>query len=127
MASYRSIHSGPQIDTAVTNSTLVGANPVLSGLESALSSVLIGTTQYKINNVKTIAKTGSSGSSDIYTVTFDDGTTITFTVDVAGGTGDYDSLSNRPQINSVTLTQNKTWSDLGLDYLTNTEIENLLT
>lgn len=44
-----------------------------------------------------------------------------------GGTDDYDQLINRPRINSVTLTQNKTWSDLGLDYLTNTEIENLLT
>ena len=31
-----------------------------------------------------------------------------------GGTGDYDELSNRPKINDVTLTGNKTSSDLGL-------------
>ncbi len=31
-----------------------------------------------------------------------------------GGTSDYDQLSNRPQINSTTLTGNKSASDLGL-------------
>ena len=31
-----------------------------------------------------------------------------------GGTSDYDSLTNRPQINSVTLTGNKSFVDLGL-------------
>lgn len=31
-----------------------------------------------------------------------------------GGTSDYDDLDNRPQINSVTLTGNKSASDLGL-------------
>lgn len=31
-----------------------------------------------------------------------------------GGTSDYDQLSNRPQINNVTLTGNKSASDLGL-------------
>ena len=32
-----------------------------------------------------------------------------------GGTSDYTDLSNKPQINSVTLTGNKTTSDLGID------------
>ena len=32
-----------------------------------------------------------------------------------GGTTDYDQLSNRPQINSVTLTGNKSLSDLGIN------------
>ena len=35
-----------------------------------------------------------------------------------GGTSDYDQLTNRPSINSVLLTGNKTFSDLGLvDYI----------
>lgn len=32
-----------------------------------------------------------------------------------GGTSDYSSLTNKPQINSVTLSGNKSWSDLGLN------------
>lgn len=32
-----------------------------------------------------------------------------------GGTSDYDDLDNRPKINSVTLTGNKTASDLSLE------------
>ncbi len=32
-----------------------------------------------------------------------------------GGTSDYTDLSNKPQINSITLTGNKTTSDLGID------------
>lgn len=38
------------------------------------------------------------------------------------GTSDYDALTNRPQINSVTLTGNKSFEDLGLD---TAEIENV--
>ena len=33
---------------------------------------------------------------------------------IGGGTSDYESLSNQPQINSVTLTGNKSLSDLGI-------------
>ena len=33
----------------------------------------------------------------------------------SGGTSDYDQLSNRPQINSVTLSGNKSLSDLGIE------------
>lgn len=33
---------------------------------------------------------------------------------IVSGTSDYDSLTNRPQINSVTLTGNKSFADLGL-------------
>lgn len=44
-----------------------------------------------------------------------------------GGTTDYNALSNKPSIEAVTLVGNKTFSDLGLDSLTNSEIEALLT
>lgn len=40
---------------------------------------------------------------------------------------DYEKLSNRPQIESVTLSGNKTFAALGLECLTNLEIENMLT
>ena len=40
---------------------------------------------------------------------------------------DYDDLTSRPKIEGVTLTGNKTFADLTLEYLTNLEIEALLT
>lgn len=43
-----------------------------------------------------------------------------------GGTTDYDALQNRPKINNVTLTGNKDFGDLGLESLTNSDIEALL-
>ena len=42
-------------------------------------------------------------------------------------TDDYEQLLNKPQINDVTLIGNKTLPDLGVYYLTNMEIEHLLT
>lgn len=42
------------------------------------------------------------------------------------GTYDYNELINKPQIEGVTLTGNKTYPDLNLKYLTNLELENLL-
>ena len=44
----------------------------------------------------------------------------------SGFDGNYDSLTNKPSIEDVTLSGDKTFSDLGLESLTNTEIENLL-
>ena len=38
----------------------------------------------------------------------------------------YDDLSNKPQINSVTLEKNKSFNDLGAKSLTNMEIQNLI-
>lgn len=34
---------------------------------------------------------------------------------IGGGTSDYNKLSNKPQINSITLIGNKTSQDLGLE------------
>lgn len=47
-----------------------------------------------------------------------------------GGTSNYEYLTNKPQINNITLIGNKTSSELKLqdemEALTNTDIENLL-
>lgn len=40
---------------------------------------------------------------------------------------DYDLLQNRPQINSVLLTGNKSLPDIGVNTISNMELEELLT
>lgn len=52
-------------------------------------------------NIKTVNNQSLLGSGNI-------------TIGGSGGTSDYDQLSNRPQINSVTLTGNKSLSDLDI-------------
>lgn len=42
------------------------------------------------------------------------------------GTNDYEKLINKPKINTVVLIGDKSFEELGLNRLTNTEIENLL-
>lgn len=44
-----------------------------------------------------------------------------------GGTTNYEALINKPQIEGVTLTGNKTYEDLNLQKISNSEIENALT
>jgi hypothetical protein len=39
---------------------------------------------------------------------------------------DYNLLTNKPQINSVTLQGDKSFSDLGLESISNIELENIL-
>ena len=60
-------------------------------------------------NIKTINNYSLLGSGNI-------------TIESSGGTANYDELENRPQINSTTLTGNKSLSDLGIqpagNYLT---------
>ena len=43
-----------------------------------------------------------------------------------GGTKDYNRLNNKPQINDVELIGNKSFEDLGVESLTNIEIENII-
>lgn len=43
----------------------------------------------------------------------------------SGGTSDYNDLSNKPQIEGVTLSGNKTFPNLNLNVLTNTEIQDI--
>ena len=42
------------------------------------------------------------------------------------GITSYDKLTDKPQINSVTLEKNKSFNDLGAKSLTNMQIENLI-
>lgn len=44
----------------------------------------------------------------------------------SGGSNDYDALIHKPQINDVTLTGNKTFEELGLRAVTNTEISEII-
>ena len=43
----------------------------------------------------------------------------------SGGTSDYNDLANKPQIEGVTLSGNKTFPNLNLNVLTNTEIQEI--
>lgn len=67
--------------------------------------------------IVSITKTGTSGLVDTYTITYTDNTTSTFEVtngsSGSGGTSNYNELSNKPSINSVELSGNKTLGDLG--------------
>lgn len=82
------------------------------------------------NGIISIEKTGTEGLIDTYTIYFTNGTTTTFTVtngSGGGGTSDYSDLANKPQINDVTLSGNKSLSDLGIqpagNYLTSVSID----
>ncbi|MDR1629595.1 MAG: hypothetical protein LBS36_05210 [Oscillospiraceae bacterium] len=49
------------------------------------------------------------------------------TVTVLGeGTNDYDVLVNKPRINGVTLVGNKTTEEIGIEEISNMELEDLL-
>lgn len=48
------------------------------------------------------------------------------TINIVDGTNNYNSLKNKPQINSVELQGNKTFDDLGMSALTNIDIFNIL-
>ena len=47
-------------------------------------------------------------------------------IELSGGTNDYEKLKNKPQINGVELVQNKSFSDLGMDIISNQELEDML-
>lgn len=42
-----------------------------------------------------------------------------------GGTTNYEYLLNKPKINNVELVNNKTFKDLGINEITNTELEKI--
>ena len=52
-------------------------------------------------------------------------TTATITNGGGSGTSDYNALTNKPSIEGVTLTGDKSFPQLNLDILTNTEIESI--
>ena len=47
-------------------------------------------------------------------------------IGVTGGTNDYEKLKNKPSINGVELVKNKSFSDLGMDIISNQELEDML-
>ena len=47
-------------------------------------------------------------------------------IGITGGTNDYEKLKNKPSINGVELIQNKSFSDLGMDIISNQELEDML-
>lgn len=44
---------------------------------------------------------------------------------LAGGTNDYNELINKPMINTVTLSGDKDFEDLGIEYMTNEQIDEI--
>lgn len=47
-------------------------------------------------------------------------------IGLSGGTNDYEKLKNKPSINGVELVKNKSFSDLGMDIISNQELEDML-
>lgn len=47
-------------------------------------------------------------------------------IGLSGGTNDYEKLKNKPSINGVELVKNKSFSDLGMDIISNHELEDML-
>ena len=47
-------------------------------------------------------------------------------IELIGGTNDYEKLKNKPKINGVELIKNKSFSDLGMNNITNQELEDML-
>lgn len=47
-------------------------------------------------------------------------------IELTGGTNDYEKLKNKPRINGVELIKNKSFSDLGMNNITNQELEDML-
>ena len=47
-------------------------------------------------------------------------------IGITGGTNDYNKLKNKPSINGVELVKNKSFSDLGMDIISNQELEDML-
>lgn len=47
-------------------------------------------------------------------------------IELSGGTNDYEKLKNKPKINGVELVKNKSFSDLGMDIISNQELEDML-
>lgn len=55
------------------------------------------------------------------------GSSLDGSVQSANASRNYEGLINKPSIEGVELVGNKLYSDLNLNYLTNIEIENILT
>lgn len=101
-------------DLVVVSDGRFGSIIVVTSVAALVSSLgdLTGPQGYS----PTVTVTEIEGGHRV-TITDEDGDHVFDVMDGTGGgggTGDYNDLTNRPQINSVTLTGNKTASDLGL-------------
>lgn len=94
------IPADPQYtDTVYDDTVLAGRVSTIEGKESgwdAKQEALVSGT-----NIKTINNNSILGEGNL-------------TISSGGGTSDYSDLTNKPQINSVTLSGNKSLSDLGI-------------
>ena len=86
-----------------------------------------GDTGVGVESIEQTTTSHESGGTNIITATLTDGTTSEFYIKNGeagggggGGTSNYNDLTNKPSINNVTLTGNKTTSDLGINIPTAT-------
>ena len=98
-----------QAGTGLTSSTSTAQNTTLNTTISIASGYKLPTTTEWSG--KQDALPTQSGQSGKFLTT--NGSTLSW-ASVSTGTSDYSSLTNKPSINSVTLSGNKTSSDLGL-------------
>lgn len=87
--------------TAVEKATWSGKQDVISDLATIRSGAQAGATALQSDSLKTINNQSLLGSGNI-------------TIQGGSGTSDYADLDNKPQINSITLSGNKSAADLGL-------------
>lgn len=110
------------VPAGTVTSVRVQAGTGLSSSQSTAQSSTLNTTisiasGYKLPsttewNNKQDALPSQTGQSGKYLTT--DGTTMSWATVGSGGTSDYNDLTNKPSINSVTLSGDQTGSDLGL-------------
>lgn len=99
-----------QAGTGLSSSQSTAQSSVLNTTISIASGYKLPTTTEWSNKQDALpSQTGQSGK---YLTT--NGTTMSWATVGSGGTSDYNDLTNKPSINSITLSGNKTGSDLGL-------------
>lgn len=104
-----------------------------SNYEAGAIQYYVKTTDYESEIINfNISKTLNSTSDEIY-IDYANGVFEIKKVTSSGGgsgggsgTGDYNELINKPKINSIELKNNKSFSDLGANALSNLEIENII-
>lgn len=118
------IKNKPTIPAAQVNSdwsAVSGVSQILNKPDLSVyltSSDLSGyaTETWVNNNVDEVPSVGSSDDGKVLTASYSGGTgSYSWVTPSSGGTSDYTDLTNKPSINNVTLSGNKTTSDLGID------------
>ena len=113
MADYKSSFTGPQIDQGISKANTAVQQEAGKGLSTndyttadkeKLAGIDMSTKQNVLvsgENIKTINNQSILGSGNI-------------DIQGGGGTSDYSDLTNKPSINDVELSGNKTSEDLGI-------------